>query len=1226
MPNWTAAQRQAIEARNKELLVTAAAGSGKTAVLVERILTLIRKDGLDVGRMLIVTFTRAAAAEMRERISKALQEAADTEEKLRDQALKVERASISTLHVFCGQVLRDHFQAAGVDPTARLVEGGEQDAIYRQALAEVLLAAHEEGKPGFTELSLEFEDETIAQMADSLYGFIMSLPAPWRWMHQRMADFPAAQELPGHPWMKQLTSDLQLQLEGCLSAARELLSVLDDPDADISYEGMLQEDIRQIELLEKALQSGIDQLKEAWENAQFPRFAAIKGKSPETVAWGENLKERRQKIRDGIRAIIKAAPGDLEKAAEDIAHTKPALRALCRLVHKLHLRYDILKREKNVYDFHDLEHKTLAALSVPEVREAVRQKFDAVFIDEYQDISGIQEAILQAVHGDNYLFLVGDVKQSIYRFRLADPTLFLKKSKEASLNEDAVFRRIPLQENFRSAKSVLDGVNAVFESVMRSDVTEIDYDEEARLIPGRKPEGEAPVELHVLIPAGDAEPEEEESDPSEAQEAPSRVEKEARRAAACMRRLRDEQFPDRETGKMRPFKWRDMAVLLPKAKNVARLVAQTLSEEGIPVYSEADEEYFGLPEIATMMALLQTLDNPMQDISLLTTLRSPCFNLGEETLSAIRLAKTGRNIPFHAAFFCCAQEKGPLGESCASITNKLDNWRFLSRSLPLDKLIWQLLSDTGLYTRSGALPAGAARQANLRLLCERAAAYETSAGEGLSGFLSYGEDLKKSGDAVTAKVLGENEDVVRIMTIHKSKGLEFPAVVVMDLGGRFRGSAQDSPMKIHRELGISIPCIHPDARTRRKTLSDQSIGLALQGEDKAERARLLYVAMTRSRERLILIGTAAGKDPAARWAMAPGAYRVWQAKSMLDWIAQAVYPQEAAQPLRALNGEFSTDSAEDLAEYAEKCTSSTGFPQSETPWKIQVWAETGLGTVEKNVDVHTQASQLANLENRLIPEGVAWRMDAGSSGEKHRLPLKTSVTSLCKQRLLPGYLPGEGEETPETKAKPEEWTLPLRLSPLPARPSFLERKALTAADLGSATHKALGCLTLEPLREKTGEALRLAVREGLGELTEKGLLTREQREGIYEEWIVGFYESVWGQRLLDAQESRREWAFNLLYSREPMTLLQGVIDCCFIEDGAWVLLDYKTDFVKDERAIFERYQPQLLLYKQALEEITGIPVREAVLYLLRKASGKALPKGSALGNPAKGTSPFGIPC
>lgn len=1215
MPNWTAAQRQAIEARNKELLVSAAAGSGKTAVLVERILTLIRKDGLDVGRMLVVTFTRAAAAEMRERIQKALQEAADTEEALRDQALKVERASISTLHVFCGQVLREHFQAAGVDPTARLVEGGEQDAIYRQAMTDVLLAAHEEGKPNFQELSLEFEDEAIAQMADELYRFLMSLPTPWRWLHQRMADFPDAQELIDHPWTKQLTRDLRLQLEGCLAAARELLAVLNEPDADISYEGTLQEDLRQIEIIARAAQEGIDKLKEAAASAQFPRFSPMRNKTPETAAWGERLKERRQKIRDGIRAILKTAPGDLQKAAEDIAHTKPAVRALCRLARKLHLRYDALKREKNVYDFHDLEHRTLAALNVPQVREAVREKFDAVFIDEYQDISGIQEAILQAVHGENLLFLVGDVKQSIYRFRLADPTLFLKKSKEASLDDNASFRRIPLQENFRSAKAVLDSVNTVFESVMRADVTEIDYDEEARLIPGRKPQAEAPVELHVLIPAGEAEPEEEE-DPQEAEEAPSRVEKEARRAALCLRRLRDEEFPDKETGQMRPFCWRDMAVLLPKAKNVARLVAQTLSEEGIPVYSEADEEYFGLPEIATMMALLQTLDNPMQDIPLLTTLRSPSFHLDEETLAAIRLSLPGRDIPFYAAFFHCAQEKDALGEVCAAIASKLENWRFLSRSLPLDKLIWALLSQTGMYTRSGALPAGAARQANLRLLCERAAAYEASGGEGLGGFLAYGEDLKKSGDAVTAKVLGENEDVVRIMTIHKSKGLEFPAVVVMDLGGRFRGSGQDSPMKIHRELGISIPCIHPDARTRRKTLSDQSIGLKLQSEDKAERARLLYVAMTRARERLILIGTAAGKNPAARWAMAPGAYRVWQAKSMLDWIAQAVYPLKAGQPLRALNGDFSTGFPEEAAETSKKCTSSTGFPQGETPWKIYVLAEAGTGSVEKMADVHIQAARLSALENRPVPKAVARRMDAKSSREKLRLPLKTSVTSLCKQRLLPGYLPGEGEETPETKAKPEEWTLPLRLSPLPARPAFLERKALTAADLGSATHKALGCLPLEPLRGKAGEDLRQAIRKGLLELAEKGLLTREQREGIYEDWIAGFYESVWGQRLLKAQESRREWAFNLLFSREPMTLLQGVIDCCFMEGGAWVLLDYKTDFVRDERAVFERYQPQLLLYKQALEQITGIPVREAVLYLLRKASGEALAKGRDPGNPS----------
>ncbi len=1206
MPKWTEAQRQAIEAKNDRLLVSAAAGSGKTAVLVERILTLIRRDGLDVERMLVVTFTRAAAAEMRERIAKALNEAADKEEGLREQALKADRAAISTLHVFCGQVVREYFQAAGIDPTARLVEGGEQEALFSAALREVLQKAYEEGKPGFTELAEQFEDKDIEAMVRDLYRFLMSLPAPWRWLHQRMADFPNAQELESHAWTREMLKSIHLQLEGSLDAARGLLQRMEDPFAEPSCEAVLLEDARQIALLANAAEQSAAALNAAWEAHAFPRFPVFRKAGPETKDWAAEVRDQRSKIREDIPRILQGACGDMPRAAQDIAHTRPALRALMRLAHKLYKRYAALKRDGNVYDFQDLEHKTLAVLQRPALREAVQSRFDAVFIDEYQDISGIQEAILQAVNSGRGLFMVGDVKQSIYRFRLADPTLFLQKYREAELSENAAFRRIPLNRNFRSVRTVIDGVNQVFESVMREDVTEIRYDAEARLIPGREPGNEGPAELHVLRPPLREEAPEE----GEGEEPPGKVEREAAVAALRIRHLMGQQFADKETGALRPFRFRDIAVLLPKAVNTSRHVAEVLQKEGIPVYSEADEEYFGLPEITTMMALLKVLDNPLQDIPLLTTLKSPCFSLDEETLAVIRLSLSGRDIPFHAAFFHCARQQTGTGRLCAGIAEKLEEWRFLSQTLPLGKLLWQLLSKTGIYMRSGALPAGEKRQANLRLLCERAAAYEQAGNGGLSGFLAYGEDLKKAGDATSAKVLGETEDVVRIMTIHKSKGLEFPAVVVMGLGGGLHQAGRSSPLSLHRELGMAIPCIYPEDRIRTKTLAEKAIELKLRQEEKAERARLLYVAMTRARERLILIGTAPGKDPARVWAMMPGSYRIYKAGSMLDWIAQAVYPLPEACALRELGGDFSTASQENQLGNGTKCTVSTGFPQGAPPWEIRVWPDTDTGAVEKRIDFHSSVRRLMQPETSSAEPELARLLSAAQGEAVLRLPLKTSVTSLCKQRLLPGFLPDESEETQESKARPEELVLPLRLSPLPASPGFLVKKAVSAADLGTATHKALGFIPLAPLRGKHGEALSAAVSRGLDGLAERGLLTSAQREGLFVDWITGFLESSLGQRLLAAGKVQREWAFNLRYHAQPLTLVQGVIDCCFLEEGAWVLIDYKTDFVRDEKALFLRYEPQLRLYRRALTEITGIPVKEAVIFLLREA------RGSAPGTPA----------
>ena len=1204
MPLWTQAQQQAIDARNDMLLVSAAAGSGKTAVLVERILSLIKNDGVHVDRMLVVTFTRAAAAEMRERIQKALNEAVDIDTALREQALKVDRASISTLHVFCGQVIREHFQAAGLDPMARLVEGGEKEAIYNQALQDVLLSMHEEGKDGFLALSDQFSDEAICEMVNALYQFLMSLPDPWRWMHKQMANFPDENDLINHPWTKQIARSLKIQLEGSLNAAQALLNDLSDPWADLDCEELLKEDIRQIELLVTAAAESLEALKEAWKIRKFPRFPGMKKKEMLTAAWGESLKNKRSKIRDSISKIIEGAPKSLSLCAADLFHTKTAVRSLMRIVRKLHKTYESYKREKNVYDFTDLEHKTLTVLKVPELRKAVQSRFEAVFIDEYQDISGIQEAILQYVHGGKNAFLVGDVKQSIYRFRLADPTLFLQKAKVSSLSEEASFRRIALQENFRSSRSVIQAVNTVFASVMREDATEIEYDQEAMLIAGREPGQEVPVEMHVLVAS------QEEADKDTEDEAPSKIHREAELAAECILKLRNHPLMDKDTKQQRPYRWRDIAVLLPKAKNTSRIVAETFQKKGIPVYSDADEEYFGLPEIATMMSLLQVLDNPMQDIPLLSVLRSPAFAADEKMLSSIRLAYPGKNVPFFESFMLCTEREDSLGTWCQGVMTKLERWRFLSRCLPLDQLVWQLLLDTGIYARSGALPAGEARQANLRLLCERAAAYDRTEGEGIHGFIDHGESLRKSGDSITAKILGESEDVVRIMTIHKSKGLEFPAAIVMDLGGKIHSTGHGSPIKVHRELGLSIPCIYPEDRTKTKTIAEKAIALKGMEEEKAERARLLYVAMTRARERLILIGTAGAKDPAAKWDLPIGAYRIWQAGSMLDWIIQSVYNRPESAPLRALGAEFSTGHLDSDVETGEKYTTSTGYPQDNIPWNIYVSSETIKADVEKKENIHTQIHQLLQQEKRKIPAETAKRFTSSLRDIGFTLPLKTSVTSLSKKQLMKGFIPSDQEETPEDKGRPEELVLPIRLSSLPERPLFLEKKGTTAADLGTVTHKVLSRLTLSALKNKSSEEIRSCLQDDLHAFVLSGMITKEQYQGLYFNWIMNFLCSDWGKRMLQASVVHREWAFNLRLEKSMTALVQGVIDCCFLEDGAWVLVDYKTDNVIDENAVLTRYSSQLHMYRRALEEITGIPVRETVLFLLRSGKGILIPDGS----------------
>ncbi len=1207
VPIWTSAQQQAIQARNKTILVSAAAGSGKTAVLVERILDLIRTDHMDVDRMLIVTFTRAAAAEMRERILKALNEAADVDETLREQVPKLDRAVIGTLHSFCGQVIREHFQLADIDPLARLCEGGERDALYRQAMNETLQMAYEEKKINFTRLADAFEDDDILQMMDELYVFLFSLPDPWRWLHRQMANFPDEASLKNHPWAQTVLHDVHLQLQGIADLIQVLKEMMDLPDAAVAYGASLVSDEELLQNLLDAASDGMEALGGALDAAEFERLGTVRKKTIETAAWCESYQEKRNQLKKNIRSIKEQVPRSFTGLASDMERTSPCLRALGRLVRQLHKRFQIIKRERGVYDYQDLEHKTLAVLKEPEAREAVQSRFDAVFVDECQDNSGIQEAIIQEIHGSSGLFLVGDVKQSIYRFRLADPTLFLQKYRTYGFDPASLSRKIVLRENFRSASTVLQAVNQVFESVMREDVTEISYDQEAHLIPGREPQGECPVAFYVLDPenaqestsVGEEMPEE-----IEEVEELSKVEREACIVAENIHRLVEESFVDKETKTRRLYCYRDMAILLPKAKNMAYKVAQTLQKAGVPVYSEADEQYFDLPEITAMMSLLQVLDNPLQDLPLLSTLRLPCFSMEEEELAAIRLKNADRNIPFHQAFFACIKAGGEAGNRCALIAEKLEEWRFLARVMPLSKLLWQLVLDTGLYMRAGALPAGESRQANLRLLCERGAAYESAQNEGLHGFLGYGENLRLSGDKTTAKILGETENVVRIMTIHKSKGLEFPAVFVLGLGNGLYEGGRPSKISLHRELGWALPYINPEDRIMRKTFSQQAIALKIRAEERAERARLLYVAMTRARERLFMIGTVRRKSQVQKWQTPPGSYRIWQAGSMLDWVAQTVYAMPEGRPLRE---RFEAQKEENETEQNRKSTESTGFPQAGNPWNIKVFADSGSRAMEKQKTIHSLVETLKERMFQPVEDQVAADLSAELSDIAALPPLKTSVTSLCKQQLLPGYLLGHEEETPQEKGKLEELMQPLRLSPLPSKPAFLMPGDLSGADRGSATHKALGYLVLSGMKGKNGEELHHKIQEELNALLLQGILTKSQRDSLYEEWIQAFYESEWGQRLLSCDKYHREWAFNLQLYQAPLTLVQGVIDCCFIEDDAWVLIDYKTDTVKDEEAILTRYTPQLNLYRQALEKITSRPVKETVLYLLRYGKGLNIP-------------------
>ncbi len=1132
---WTEGQRAAIEARNGSVLVSAAAGSGKTAVLVERVLSLLREGGR-IDRMLIVTFTRAAAGEMRERIGRRLEAEGAENAHLRLQAMRLNRACICTLHVFCARVLREHFQAAGVDPLARVGDEEKLKALLRQAQDEVLESAYAGPSADEQALFSQFEDAQITALMDELYAFLMAQADPWAWAESQCAGTCARLDA----WAPLLRQMCLSQLEGAAELIPEMEALLRRADGPARYAAAFEADRAMTEEMLAQAREGLP----SGGKTNFARLSTKRAAPEEDPETAARFKALREEWKERVTAARQPLPEDPEKAEEDLQHTLPALRALCGLVRRMDERYFQLKQRCNYLDYSDLEHLTLKALRDPAVRAAVAGGFDALFVDEYQDVSDIQEAILQKLHEgeQNLLFMVGDVKQSIYRFRLADPTLFLEKYRLYALDETAEERKILLQQNFRSDENVLLSVNEVFAHAMREKETEIAYDDQAMLRPGGQPFG-APVEVHLIAA--------QEEDGGEGTELTQGYRYEAAFVAKRIKELM--RFASVRDGEgSRPLRFRDIALLLRYASGRAPYIARALQLEGIPVYSDADAQFFDLPEVKDLINLLQVIDNPLQDIPLLSALRCPCFGFTEEELARVRLVGRTPGTPFYAAFQDALTEETALGDKARSAWDTLRWWRFLAGSLTVDKLVWRVLEESGLYMRAGALPEGELRQANLRLLAEKAQG-ETAL-EGLGAFLRETGRLHGSDDGKAAKTLGENEDVVRILTLHKSKGLEFPVVFLMEMARGFRKGG-GSQLRLHARYGMALQYVDGERRVTRETCAFSALSSVAEKEARAEEARLLYVGMTRAKERLILVGSPRRLDTALeKWGRPATAYAAGTAGCMLDWVMQGLGGFREGEWIGKNGGvwRMALEKAEDL---------SAPSPARVAPPRLS----------------QTPPDEKTLLRmTRTLPVNP---------------PLKTSVTAIAKT------LRDENDawESPADKR---------RLPPEPPRPAFLADQRMTAAQRGTVTHRVLGQIDYDLVRQGK-------ITQALNRLRDQGVLTETERASLRMHWLTGFFSSPLGRRALAAGEVHREWSFNL--RGDQGALIQGVIDLCFLENGRWVLADYKTDAV-DGDELLRRYSLQLRWYARALSQITGVPVAEILLFSLRAGTSFPVPeKGKAGG-------------
>ena len=1204
---FTPAQEAAIRADNRELLVSAAAGSGKTAVLVERIVRLIVERGASIDRMLIVTFTRAAAGEMRERLEARLNEAAADDARLARQADLVSVAQISTIHSYCQQVVRQNFQRCGVDPQFMLADERTRAGYWQDAMEETLDwlygAAHEDAE--LADLTHKFSEREITLMMETLYRFLMSRPDPMAWLEQSAGKVWTAEAMDEEPLARTFCREAALILEGMDALWREADAMRTHAAFPPPYLLTLQSDRGTIDGLRAACEAGMSALCRALGTLKFVTLGRFRPTIGDEERLAADFKDLRSRIKDMADDLKKLLPADFDQGVADMQAMSPATQGLAKAVRHFHECFLSRKLGEACIDFGDLEHMTLAVLRDPDLRKQQAQRFDAVFVDEYQDVSALQEAILNALKrgedGGQSYFYVGDVKQSIYRFRLAEPGLFLGKLERFSPQADAPCRRVVLNLNFRSRTGVLDAVNRVFAHVMDRRVTEIDYDADARLYPGTPSQGDPPTELHVLNAQG--------------KRPQDMVLAEAELIARDILATVGEPVPDAQGQPGAPLHYRDIAILLPVGKNVADKVELVLNRMGIPVYCEGGGDPMTSDEVDQVLQHLTLLDNLANDVALLSELRSPLFEMTERELAAIRLLRPQREASFLSALQAAAREAAePLAARCRAVLEALESERFYARSMPLADYLWSFLKRSGLYAHYGAQPGGKLRQANLRMLCHRADAYEQGHMDGLHGFVEAVKADGGGGGDQSPAVMNPWEDVVRIMTIHKSKGLEFPTVYVMGLGGPLLRRTQTRTLSLHGEIGFGLGYVNEKARTRRTTLLQGAVALKERSAERAERARVLYVAMTRPKVRLVLVGSMKNPD-AAQAGRSGGVYGVREAHSMLDWLLQSAQPCDSVTVER--EGQLSTWDMRETASHSEFPTESTSFPQKRAPWRIVFHMEpviTRHFTRESTPLPFPlpEVPQEREVPGIPAPQAMDWPAAVAPQAGKQPavLPLKLGVTALC--RALDGaqtLAQAAEEEEEQLKRLPYEGPRPRLLSSLPAMPAFLgppkEEEGLLR---GVQTHRLLGLMDLQGARAAKGDekALFFHIKGELSRLVEKRVMTPAEAALADVPMAARFLAGPLGQRMLAASTVRREWSFNLHVDEPFSTLLQGVIDLCFLEDGAWVLVDFKTDRVSSAQELWQRYGRQLSFYRRALLEGTPWPVKEWALYSLRL--GKAFVK------------------
>jgi ATP-dependent helicase/nuclease subunit A len=1229
---WTEDQWKAIMAKNKNILVAAAAGSGKTAVLVNRIIqkVLAADDPVNVDELLVVTFTSASAAEMRHRIGQALEEAIiqnPNSKNLRTQLNLLNKASISTLHSFCMEVIRKYYYLIDLDPGFRIADDTEAQLLRDEVIDELFEDEYgNEDNHAFLHLVDTFtndrSDTDLQKIVHVLYDFARSNPMPDFYLQKMVSMYvvESVTKIEELPFIDALLYDIELQLE----AARELIERAYEltklPGGPAPRAENFLDDLQVIETLIQARKDSWETLYQAMQTWSFSRAKTIRGDQydMELADKAKNLREKaKQKIQGLKEQLFSRKP---ESFLQNMNEMKPIIQALVKLVQSFSARFEAKKQEKGIVDYSDLEHYCLDILTKETSQDgellpsdaalAYRSHFNEVFVDEYQDTNMVQETILKLVSKEDNLFMVGDVKQSIYRFRLAEPNLFLGKYNGFTQDGTSAGLRIDLARNFRSRNEVLDAVNFLFKQIMGEKVGEIAYDERAELKAGAPyPKNESyPAELLLMdLEKGNGASNENNEDEALAdsefdQEELEKSQLEAKIIAGKIKELvtGSAQVYNMKTESMRPMMYRDTVILLRSMKWAPQIMEE-FKQQGIPVYANLSTGYFEATEVSIIMSLLRVIDNPVQDIPLAAVLRSPIVGLNETELAKIRIQHKSGSFWDAVSSFCLKkpseQEEG-IYEKVRSFYEMLRKWRTMARQGSLSELIWELYRDTQFYDFAGGLPGGKQRQANLRALYDRARQYEETSFRGLFRFLRFIERMtERGGDLGAARALGEQEDVVRIMTIHSSKGLEFPVVFVAGLAKEFNMKDIQQSYLLDKDLGFAAKYVNVEKRFSNPSLPQLAFKRKKKMEMLAEEMRILYVALTRAKEKLYLIGTVKDANKQIEQWQEAAASNDWllkdyvraSAKGYLDWIGPALVRHHAFKdfiPEQPIDQQVSEDISGHPSEWTIKRLTKEDLKRQEI---IQEPDEDDiLKKVQDMKNVPVRSSFAEEVHQRL-----SWKYlypDASS----HRS--KQSVSEMKRQREISDEYSGN------------ELIRKFKKSIL-TRPRFMQEKSLSPAERGTVMHLVMQHVDLaKPINMKT-------IKEQLVWMVGHELLTDEQSLIVNPEHIIQFFSSPVGKRMAASGQVQREVPFTLALpakevyfdwkDEEERVFIQGVIDCIFEDENGIVLLDYKSDGINDrfkggfEQAkpvMKDRYKLQIDLYAKAIEQIWKRKVDERYLF------------------------------